>query len=66
MISDMQYRGILEIKGQELFAIENNCPNRILVSLTCKLEDEYHDAKALVIKKSTGQIIYQCRRQAIC
>ncbi len=66
MIENIQYRGVLKYKGQELYSTENNCPNKLIVILICKLEDEFRYAKALVTKKATGEIIYQGKRSAIC
>lgn len=66
MTTNIQYRGILKYKGQELYSIENNCPNKLIVMLICKLEDEFHYAQALVTEKATGEIIYQGQRSAIC
>ncbi len=66
MIEDTQYRGVLNYRGQVLYITENNCPNKLIVNLICKLEDEFRYAKALVIKKATGEIIYQGKRSAVC
>lgn len=66
MIEGTQYRGVLNYRGQELYSIENNCPNKLIINLICKLEDEFRYAKALVTNKATGEIIYQGKRAAIC
>ncbi len=66
MSTIIQYRGVLKYKGQEIYSIEHNCLNKLIGMLTCKLEDEFHYAKALVTKKATGEIIYKGQRSAIC
>lgn len=66
MIKNTKYHGVLKYNGQELYSTENDCPNKLFIILICKLEDEYRYAKALVTNKTTGEIIYQGKRSAIC
>ena len=65
MVRNEQYRGVLKHRGRELYSTENNCPYKLLTKLSCMLEDDYHDAKALVINKLTGEIIYESQRASI-
>lgn len=66
MVVNIKYRGVLNQNGKELFSTENDCLNKLIIILTCKLEDEFHYAKAVVTNKLTGEIIYQGKRAAVC
>lgn len=66
MSGKMEYYGILKLDNKTIFKVEDNSPNKIIVYLSCKLEDEYPDAKGKIFKKTTGEVIYQCQKTAIC
>lgn len=66
MPSKKEYFGILKIDDKAILKIEDNSPNKIIVFLSCKLEDEYHDAKGQIYNKTTGEMVYQCQKTAIC
>ena len=66
MSEGMKYCSIVKRAGKVLLKIEDNCQNKLIAILSCKLEDDYPDAKGQVFRKTTGEIVYQCRRTAIC
>lgn len=66
MSDKIKYCAIVKRENQALYMVEDDCPNKLIVILSCRLEDEYPDAKGQVIKKSSGEIVYQCRRTSIC
>lgn len=66
MSEKAEYYGILKLNNKTIFKIKDNSPNKIIVSLSCKLKDEYPDVKAKIFKKATGELVYQCQKTAIC
>lgn len=66
MTNTSTYCGILKDTNQALFTFEHHCPDELLAILLCKLESEYPFAEAQVIAKSSGKVMYQCRKSSIC
>lgn len=66
MSEEMEYCGIVKHENEVLYSREDDSFNKLMISLLCTIENDYHSAKGQIFKKTTGEIIYQCQRAAIC
>jgi hypothetical protein len=60
MSERMKYCTIVKREGKVLLKTENNYPNKLILILSCKLEDNYADAvaKELVFDKFSRKTVY--------
>lgn len=63
---EMEYRGILYFGDKILYDFTATEPNLAFARLVSIIEAEYPSAEARVINKATGEVVYYCRRTAIC
>lgn len=66
MSREMKYSGIVKNENEILYSKEDNFFSKLMVNLLCSIEDDYHGAKGQIFKKTTGEIVYQCQRTAVC
>lgn len=66
MCEKTKYYGVVKHENEILYTKDDNSFSKLMADLLCTIENEYHSATGQIFRKNSGEIIYQCRRAAIC